>query len=326
MSIVSNNLKYLRRLNGLTQEQFARRIGIKRSLLGAYEEARANPNLDNLLMIAKVFGVTVDQMLKHDLRKVRETPDLTGQGLSSLLKSTNETSPQVEEKSFAEEKQPSYSEEPKSLSSIVDKYYRSENSINLVAQKVVPKSVFSEPPSPVVEPPTPKVVHSEPPMANYYQFSTIQLVRQSQFSEYVQRHQQLDFLRALPVFNLPGLPKGDYRAFEAGDDFTFPGGLLIGAFVKNWFEIQDGKHYVLVTKNHGILYRRVYNQLNIKGILIVSSDLEYITSTEFTIKEVVEVWEMKAFVSQTLPTPTLSLHRISQLVEELQQELERVKR
>ena len=48
MSIVSNNIKYLRRLNGLTQEQFARRIGIKRSLLGAYEEARANPNLENL--------------------------------------------------------------------------------------------------------------------------------------------------------------------------------------------------------------------------------------------------------------------------------------
>jgi transcriptional regulator with XRE-family HTH domain len=48
MSIVSNNIKYLRRLNGLTQEQFARKIAIKRSLLGAYEEARANPNLTNL--------------------------------------------------------------------------------------------------------------------------------------------------------------------------------------------------------------------------------------------------------------------------------------
>ena len=76
MSIVSNNLKYLRRLNGLTQEQFSRKIGIKRSLLGAYEEARANPNLDNLKKIASVFGISVDNLIKTDIRKIRETPGL----------------------------------------------------------------------------------------------------------------------------------------------------------------------------------------------------------------------------------------------------------
>jgi transcriptional regulator with XRE-family HTH domain len=77
MSIVSNNIKYLRRLNGLTQEQFARRIGIKRSLLGAYEEARANPNLENLKTIAQVFGTSVDSLIKTDIRKIRETPGIS---------------------------------------------------------------------------------------------------------------------------------------------------------------------------------------------------------------------------------------------------------
>jgi transcriptional regulator with XRE-family HTH domain len=72
MSLVANNIKYLRRMNGLTQEQFARRIGIKRSLLGAYEEGRANPNLDNLMNIAKIFGTTVDNLLKNDIRRLRE--------------------------------------------------------------------------------------------------------------------------------------------------------------------------------------------------------------------------------------------------------------
>eukprot|EP01031_Cornospumella_fuschlensis_P012665 gene12665-15476_t len=86
MSIVSNNIKYLRRLNGLTQEQFSRRIGIKRSLLGAYEEARANPNLENLKTIAQVFGTSVDSLIKTDIRKIRETPGISlGQSTTGIM-------------------------------------------------------------------------------------------------------------------------------------------------------------------------------------------------------------------------------------------------
>ncbi len=76
MSIVSSNIKYLRKLNGLTQEQFAQKIEIKRSLLGAYEEARANPNLTNLENMAAAFGISVDNLLKNDFKKLREKPEL----------------------------------------------------------------------------------------------------------------------------------------------------------------------------------------------------------------------------------------------------------
>ena len=41
MSNISANLKYLRKKNGLTQQQFADNMEIKRSLIGAYEEDRA---------------------------------------------------------------------------------------------------------------------------------------------------------------------------------------------------------------------------------------------------------------------------------------------
>ena len=77
MSLISNNLKYLRRINGLTQEQFARRIGTKRANVGAYEESRAIPPVDTLKIIANTFGITVDDFVKRDIRKLRETPDLT---------------------------------------------------------------------------------------------------------------------------------------------------------------------------------------------------------------------------------------------------------
>jgi transcriptional regulator with XRE-family HTH domain len=67
MSIVSNNIKYLRKNSHLTQEQLAEKIGIKRSLLGAYEEGRADPRLNNLLKISEVFKVTVDTLISEDV-------------------------------------------------------------------------------------------------------------------------------------------------------------------------------------------------------------------------------------------------------------------
>ena len=70
MSIVSKNIKYLRKQHKLTQEQLAERIGIKRSLLGAYEEGRADPRLTNLLNLAKEFDVLVDQLISTDLSEV----------------------------------------------------------------------------------------------------------------------------------------------------------------------------------------------------------------------------------------------------------------
>ncbi len=69
MSTVSENIRYLRKLKGYTQEQFAERIGIKRSLLGAYEEARANPNEIYLDSMAEVLGVSVENLLNDDLKE-----------------------------------------------------------------------------------------------------------------------------------------------------------------------------------------------------------------------------------------------------------------
>lgn len=72
MSLVSENIKYLRKKHGFTQEQMAEQIGIKRSLLGAYEEGRADPRLNNLLSIAAVFKVTVDVLISKDVSKLSE--------------------------------------------------------------------------------------------------------------------------------------------------------------------------------------------------------------------------------------------------------------
>jgi len=67
MTTANKNLKYLRKLRGWTQEEFAQKLRIKRSLLGAYEEERADPRIEVLEVVADMFKLTLDELLRKDL-------------------------------------------------------------------------------------------------------------------------------------------------------------------------------------------------------------------------------------------------------------------
>jgi transcriptional regulator with XRE-family HTH domain len=67
MSVAGKNLKYLRKLRGWTQEEFATKLKIKRSLLGAYEEERAEPRIDVLEQVGEIFKLSLDELLLTEL-------------------------------------------------------------------------------------------------------------------------------------------------------------------------------------------------------------------------------------------------------------------
>ena len=62
MSYAGKNLRYLRKLRGWTQEEFANKLKIKRSLIGAYEEERAEPRLDVLESLCNIFKFQTSTM------------------------------------------------------------------------------------------------------------------------------------------------------------------------------------------------------------------------------------------------------------------------
>jgi transcriptional regulator with XRE-family HTH domain len=66
-SLAGQNLKFLRKQKGMTQEEFANKLNIKRSLLGAYEEERAEPRLDVLELVSDLFKISLDELLRRDL-------------------------------------------------------------------------------------------------------------------------------------------------------------------------------------------------------------------------------------------------------------------
>lgn len=72
MGTVSENIKFLRKKEGLTQEQMAQRLKIKRSLLGAYEEGRADPRINNLVKFSELFNVSIDRLINVNLAKYSE--------------------------------------------------------------------------------------------------------------------------------------------------------------------------------------------------------------------------------------------------------------
>jgi transcriptional regulator with XRE-family HTH domain len=67
MSTIPSNIKFLRKKKGLTQQQFADQIGIKRSLVGAYEEERAEPKYELLKKIALFFDISVDDFINETI-------------------------------------------------------------------------------------------------------------------------------------------------------------------------------------------------------------------------------------------------------------------
>jgi transcriptional regulator with XRE-family HTH domain len=400
MTLVSDNIRYLRKLNGLTQEQFSRKISIKRSLLGAYEEGRANPNAQNMQAIAKAFNTTVELLTRQDLRKLRETPNLsiplgqskkdqelfisrpernqeTGSSIRSDGKLVSDDDP-FQHPDFpdifatAGITPPAQTPEPQPLSSVLNKYYRPQEEprrTTSVAPTNRPERDNPAPPvitSPVR--PTPDRTHpasrpvdhlfepqsvTQSPSArpsellsfnNVYEgpgpatrpqlptqstATAIPIVMQSQFAEYGQRYQQAGFVQQLPAMHMPTLPDGHYRAFEAGDDFTFSGALLVGQFVRNWFDIVDGQLYILLIRAEagmasGVCCRRIYNQVKVKGTLLLTADRADIPSREIALKDVLEVWEVRAFFSQQLPPSMPNTDRLRQLVDELRFEVERL--
>ena len=67
-----NNLRYLRELKGLSQRRLAYRIRSNRSSIGSYEENRAHPSFDTLVAISEYFQVTIDDLLKFDIKTLRK--------------------------------------------------------------------------------------------------------------------------------------------------------------------------------------------------------------------------------------------------------------
>ena len=63
---IANRLIELRKKSGLSQEELADRLGLSRQAVSKWERAEASPDTDNLICLARIYGVSLDDLLNTD--------------------------------------------------------------------------------------------------------------------------------------------------------------------------------------------------------------------------------------------------------------------
>jgi transcriptional regulator with XRE-family HTH domain len=84
MSYAGKNLKYIRKQREWTQEEMANQLQIKRSLVGAYEEERAEPRLEVQEAICALLNISLEEFLFQDLSQKGNAGEDSGTGMSYL--------------------------------------------------------------------------------------------------------------------------------------------------------------------------------------------------------------------------------------------------
>lgn len=69
----SNNIKFLRKRRGRTQEDTASSLGMKRSTLSGYENEIAQPGFETLVAFSNYYNVAIDTLIRVDLEKLPES-------------------------------------------------------------------------------------------------------------------------------------------------------------------------------------------------------------------------------------------------------------
>lgn len=72
-NIISKYLQFLRKSHNYTQEDLAKRLDISRQAVSKWETGTAVPDLDVLLKISKLYGVTINDILEPGIMPQRIT-------------------------------------------------------------------------------------------------------------------------------------------------------------------------------------------------------------------------------------------------------------
>ena len=75
---IANRLLAYRRAHGLSQEELAEKLGVSRQAVSKWERAEAAPDTDNLIALAALYGVLIDELINgKDEPKAAQTQEST---------------------------------------------------------------------------------------------------------------------------------------------------------------------------------------------------------------------------------------------------------
>ena len=247
MSIAGKNLKYLRKLRGWTQEEFANKLKIKRSLLGAYEEERADPRIEVLEIISNIFKVTLDELLLKDIANIK-------------------------------------------MGTYMDKRR---------AMKMAGNA------------------------------SEIQFVPLKAAAGYLAGYADPEFLDELNTFTLPMLSGGSYRAFEIVGDSMLPtqsGSVIVGEKIENIEDVKTSNTYIVISRNEGIVYKRVLKNNRSKSKVTLVSDNPQYEPYQVNSEDIMELWQAQLIIAKANVQQRWDVNQLASLVNNLQGQVSSLKK
>lgn len=123
---------------------------------------------------------------------------------------------------------------------------------------------------------------------------------------YLEGFSDIDYIGSLPSFTLPIHELGrerTYRLFQIKGDSMNPipsGSYIISEYVQDWTQIKDDHCYILITKDEGIVYKRVLNRLHEEKLILKSDNPDY---KPYSIDSdmLAEAWRAIGYISLELP-------------------------
>lgn len=123
---------------------------------------------------------------------------------------------------------------------------------------------------------------------------------------YLDGYADLEFVEQLPAFQLPVAEMSaerTYRMFQIKGDSMLPipsGAYIVSEYVDNWLSIRDGQTYVVLTQTEGVVFKRLYSNVDEDGTFLFVSDNPLYDPYTVKVDDIVEVWKAKGVLSFSL--------------------------
>lgn len=157
--------------------------------------------------------------------------------------------------------------------------------------------------------------------------NTIEIIPHKARAGYLSGYSDPEFIEGLQHIALPFLSNGKFRAFPVTGDSMPPhkeGSFIVGRYVESLGEVRDGRTYILLTKNEGIVYKRLNK--NGRNSLMLISDNTFYEPYKVKASDVLEIWEYTCSIATKEYEPEdLSPQSIRELLVGLQKEVKALK-
>ncbi|MBZ4043843.1 XRE family transcriptional regulator [Flavobacterium hibisci] len=167
-----------------------------------------------------------------------------------------------------------------------------------------------------------------PIMVDHQGENYIEVVTQKVKAGYLNGYADPEYIESLQQISLPFLGPGKHRGFPVEGDSMPPhedGSIIVGRYVERLGDVQDGKTYILITKNEGMVYKRLNK--NKKNALVLESDNNFYPNYEVRLSDIIEIWEYRCNIGRTDKKQELNeIQDLKELILDVKREVNEIRK